>query len=93
MGAQPRVIAIHGGGMPGVKSDAAHAGGTQPAVMNAANEVAVGAFLQKKAAFLDIPKTIEKVMRQCGVSPIKDLETVLAADAEARVKAREFLKL
>ncbi|HAH05302.1 MAG TPA: 1-deoxy-D-xylulose-5-phosphate reductoisomerase [Elusimicrobia bacterium] len=73
--------------------DAAHAGGTQPAVMNAANEVAVGAFLQKKAAFLDIPKTIEKVMRQCGVSPIKDLETVLAADAEARVKAREFLKL
>jgi len=73
--------------------DAAHAGGTSPAIMNAANETAVEAFLRKKAAFLDIPRTIEKVMRLCGTSPASDLETVLGADQEARVKAREVLGL
>ncbi len=73
--------------------DAARAGGTMPAVMNAANEVAVGAFLKKKASFLDIPRTTEKVMGLCGVAPISDLAAVLAADREARAKAGELLHL
>lgn len=73
--------------------DAAHAGGTLPAVMNASNEVVVGAFLQGKAGYLEIPKTVEKVMRMCGSTPAKDLETVLGADREARAKTRELLRL
>ena len=73
--------------------DAARGGGTLPAVMNAANEIAVHAFLQKRAGFLDIPRTIEKVMRLCGVAPASDLASVLGADQEARAKARETLRL
>ena len=61
--------------------------------MNAANEVAVHAFLDKKAKFLDIPRTVESVMKSCPAAPITDLASVLAADAEARAKAREFLRI
>jgi 1-deoxy-D-xylulose-5-phosphate reductoisomerase len=64
-----------------------------PAVMNAANEVAVGALLRGKAGFLDIPRTVETVMRLCGAAPTSDLEAVLAADREARAKAGEVLGL
>ena len=73
--------------------EAAKAGGTMPAVMNAANEVAVMAFLNKRARFLDIPKTVETVMGNCGAGKISDLENLLAADREARAKAREVLGL
>ncbi|MFZ7126576.1 MAG: 1-deoxy-D-xylulose-5-phosphate reductoisomerase [Desulfobacterales bacterium] len=67
---------------------ACRAGGTMPAVMNAANEVAVNAFLRKEIGFMDIPRTIEDVMarhsRQDGLS----LDALREADRRARDAAR-----
>jgi len=63
---------------------AGKAGGTAPAVLNAANEILVGAFLAEKIGFLDIPVMIEKVMNRHNIVENPDLETVLAADQEGR---------
>jgi 1-deoxy-D-xylulose-5-phosphate reductoisomerase len=70
---------------------AAHAGGVMPAILNAANEVAVQAFLDRQLNFLDIPRVIESVITQMSAAPIGSLEDVLAADAEARQRAHERL--
>ena len=70
---------------------AAHAGGVMPAILNAANEVAVQAFLDRQLNFLDIPRVIESVITQMSAAPIGSLEDVLAADAEARQRAHEGL--
>ncbi|MBI3091269.1 MAG: 1-deoxy-D-xylulose-5-phosphate reductoisomerase [Candidatus Tectomicrobia bacterium] len=64
--------------------EAARLGGTMPTVLNAANEVAVGAFLEQRLPFSEIPKSIEKTMAAHTAKPVTDLETVLAADAWAR---------
>ncbi len=61
--------------------------GTAPAMLNAANEVAVEAFLDKRITFLDIPKIIEQVLNQLSVCPVHELEDVLLADAQARTAA------
>jgi 1-deoxy-D-xylulose-5-phosphate reductoisomerase len=63
---------------------ALRAGGTAPAVLNAANEVAVEAFLNKRIAFLDIAKIIDAVLNQLPVLPVHCLDDVLDADAGAR---------
>ena len=70
---------------------AAKAGGTAPAVLNAANEVAVAAFLDDGLPYLQIPVVVEKTLN--AVSPVNadSLETVLNADAQARKVAREFI--
>ncbi len=62
---------------------AAQSGGTLPAVFNAANEVAVAAFLARRIRFTDISRIVEEVL---GASPsaTESLDSVLAADAEAR---------
>ncbi len=67
------------------------AGGTMPAALNAADEVAVEAFLAGKIKFTDIPQVIESVMERYDPQPVASLETVLAADAEARRLAAEFI--
>jgi 1-deoxy-D-xylulose-5-phosphate reductoisomerase len=59
-------------------------GGTMPAVMNAANEVAVSLFLKKKAGFLDIQNTIEKVMERHNPISNPTLSDILEADKWAR---------
>ncbi|NPV25959.1 MAG: 1-deoxy-D-xylulose-5-phosphate reductoisomerase [Firmicutes bacterium] len=59
-------------------------GGTLPAVMNAANEVAVELFLSQKIGFLDIPRLVEEVMQKHTVHNSPDLEDILAADRWAR---------
>jgi 1-deoxy-D-xylulose-5-phosphate reductoisomerase len=59
-------------------------GGTYPAVMAAADEVAVARFLDREAGFLDIPRIIEKTLEKHEGTPDPDLETVIAADAWAR---------
>jgi 1-deoxy-D-xylulose-5-phosphate reductoisomerase len=64
--------------------EAARIGGTMPAVLNAANEVAVARFLSGEMRFTDIPRLVEAVMAQHHPQPVRDLETVLAADAWAR---------
>ncbi|MDQ3267548.1 MAG: 1-deoxy-D-xylulose-5-phosphate reductoisomerase [Pseudomonadota bacterium] len=70
---------------------ALRAGGTAPAVLNAANEVAVVAFLNKQIPFLAIPRLIEDVLADLPVTTVNTLEDVLGADAAAREVANEFL--
>lgn len=64
------------------------AGGTAPAVLNAANEEAVSAFLQGRIAFLDIPDTIAATLDAMPALPADTLAHLLAADASARAAAR-----
>jgi 1-deoxy-D-xylulose-5-phosphate reductoisomerase len=72
--------------------EAGRAGGTMPAVMNAANEVAVTSFLEEKVSFPAIARVIEEVMSLHAPVSISSLETVLSADAWARNQAEEILK-
>jgi 1-deoxy-D-xylulose-5-phosphate reductoisomerase len=72
--------------------EAARAGGTMPAVLNAANEVAVQAFLDETIAFLDIPAIIETTMTQHAPEPILDADVALQADRWARECAMEAVK-
>ncbi len=71
---------------------ALRAAGTAPAVLNAANEVAVAAFLDQQIAFLSIPRVIEAVLNQLQVSTVSSLGDVLDADAEARSAADQFIR-
>lgn len=70
--------------------EAGRTGGTMPAVMNAANEVAVSAFLAGKIKFLSIPKVVLEVMSGHTVIKYKDLREILEADRWARSKAKEL---
>lgn len=65
-------------------------GDTAPAILNAANEVAVAAFLEQKISFMDIPRMIESVLASAEISSANTLDTVVAADAAARESAREW---
>jgi 1-deoxy-D-xylulose-5-phosphate reductoisomerase len=71
---------------------AAEAGNSAPAVLNAANEVAVEAFLQRRIRFPEIAGMIEQVLDQEPVVPLLSLEAVFAADQRARELAREWLR-
>ncbi|HWA58846.1 MAG TPA: 1-deoxy-D-xylulose-5-phosphate reductoisomerase [Gemmatimonadales bacterium] len=71
---------------------AGRAGGTAPAVFNAANEVAVAAFLEGRISFGRIAETIERVLETHRPEPVNDLETVRAADRWARARAHEVLQ-
>jgi 1-deoxy-D-xylulose-5-phosphate reductoisomerase len=70
---------------------AASQGGLMPAVLNAANEVAVAAFLEDGLNFARIPAVIEAAMSKMPRGEAASLEDVLAADAEARVHATEAI--
>jgi 1-deoxy-D-xylulose-5-phosphate reductoisomerase len=67
--------------------DALRAGGTAPAVLNAANEVAVEAFLAGRLAFTGIARVIEGVLAAVAAGPADDLARVMKADAQARSAA------
>ncbi len=72
--------------------DAAAAGGAAPAVLNAANEVAVAAFLRGQIAFTDISSLVARTLnRQMPPAP-QCLDDVLAVDAEARARAAHMLE-
>jgi len=75
----------------GIAQSAARSGGTAPAVLNAANEVAVGAFLGRRLNFAGIPAVIESVLQQHEPRPVQDLADALAADAWARERAERAL--
>jgi 1-deoxy-D-xylulose-5-phosphate reductoisomerase len=75
----------------GLARAAAAAGGTTPAVLNAANEVAVEAFLQRRLSFLEIPEVIERVLARHHATPAHSLEDVLNADDWARREAHAAL--
>jgi 1-deoxy-D-xylulose-5-phosphate reductoisomerase len=70
---------------------AARAGGLVPAILNAANEIAVEAFLARRLNFLEIPKVIEAVLCTMKGGPVRDLDDVLSADAESRRLAHEYI--
>ena len=72
--------------------EALRAGGTLPAVLNAANEVAVAAFLSKKIPFLAISSLIDGVLTNSTVESIGTLEDVFRADEGARVLANDLIK-
>jgi 1-deoxy-D-xylulose-5-phosphate reductoisomerase len=66
------------------------AGAGAPAVLNAANEIAVAAFLARKIGFLDIAAIVENVLQEFGTPPIPDLAAVLALDEAARAAANRL---
>jgi len=70
---------------------AATTGGSMPAVLNGANEIAVDAFLKGMIGFLDIPDLIEKTMGAHTHSPVETIEAVIAADRWARETAKAQL--
>ena len=72
--------------------EAIETGGTMPAVLNAANEVAVAAFLEQKIAFTRIPEIIERTMHQLPVQHASGLEELLGIDSEARKLAEQSLQ-
>ena len=76
--------------------EAGTTGGTLPAVMNAANEVAVAAFLDEQIPYLGIAELVERTMnhavRKGSVKEATSIEELLAIDAETRVYARELVK-
>ncbi|MBI2379979.1 MAG: 1-deoxy-D-xylulose-5-phosphate reductoisomerase [Gammaproteobacteria bacterium] len=76
----------------GLAYEALNLGGTAMAVLNAANEIAVAAFLDGAIRFTDIAACNEAVLRACTGGQAETLEGVLAADAEARRRAGEWLK-
>jgi 1-deoxy-D-xylulose-5-phosphate reductoisomerase len=72
--------------------EALAAGGIAPAVLNAANEVAVASFLSGAAGFRQIPATIEAVLSDMPWRPVAGLEDILAADRAARERAAVWLR-
>ncbi|HMH30370.1 MAG TPA: 1-deoxy-D-xylulose-5-phosphate reductoisomerase [Steroidobacteraceae bacterium] len=72
---------------------AARAGGTAPTVLNAANEVAVQAFLDRRLNFVGISTVIDKVLQRLNASPVTALGDVLEADAAARRLAVTMIEL
>jgi 1-deoxy-D-xylulose-5-phosphate reductoisomerase len=70
--------------------NALRAGGGAPTILNAANEVAVAAFLQRRIGFLDIARTVARVLDSIGTVPAGTLDEVIALDLDARRVAEHF---
>ena len=70
-------------------TEALYKGGNMPCLLNAANEIAVQAFLDGKIGFRDIPILIEAVMNRSPIVPLSTLAEVLAIDAAARCVAQQ----
>ena len=68
------------------------AGGTAPAILNAANEVAVQAFLERQIPFTAIHRVIRQALEQCSVHPAASLAAILEDDALARSVAAEYIR-
>ena len=75
----------------GLAYAALDAGGSAPVTLNAANEIAVEAFLTGRARFTDIPATCAEVLARLPAHPVGALDEALAADSAARRAARDFL--
>jgi 1-deoxy-D-xylulose-5-phosphate reductoisomerase len=75
----------------GLAFEAARQGGTMPAVLNAANEIAVTAFLEERIGFYRIPALIEEVMGRHKVVTGPALSDIMHSDAWARETARELV--
>ena len=71
--------------------DAMRAGGSAPCILNAANEIAVAAFIAEQAGFLDIDAIVAETLAMVPHAPVETLEDVLAVDAQARSVARQLV--
>ncbi len=72
--------------------EAGRAGGTAPTVLNAADEIAVAAFLEERIPFTAIPAVIERVMEAMPAQPVTHFDDLFAADAEARERSQEQVR-
>ncbi|MGD8176969.1 1-deoxy-D-xylulose-5-phosphate reductoisomerase [Marinimicrobium sp. ARAG 43.8] len=72
-------------------AEAARQGGTAPTLLNAANEIAVAAFLERRLGFTEIPVVIGTVMERLSTTEPHDLEMVQTADRQARELARHLI--
>ncbi len=72
--------------------DALNAGGTTPAILNAANEIAVEAFLAEKIGFMDIPNIIDGVLSVAKVEHVESIEQLVVVDTMARQSATMLIK-
>ena len=70
---------------------AAEAGGSAPAMLNAANEVAVAAFLERRIRFTEIASIIDEVLNREAALAVESLDAVVEADARARAAAQQWL--
>lgn len=70
---------------------AATESGTMPTVLNAANEVAVQAFLDRRIGFMEIPQLIDAVMRAHAVEPVQSLEQLIRVDQWARQQSQQLI--
>jgi 1-deoxy-D-xylulose-5-phosphate reductoisomerase len=75
----------------GLAYSALQAGGSAPATLNAANEIAVAAFLDGRLPFLGIPALIEATLSALPAEPADDLDVLMNCDDQARRKARELM--
>ena len=73
--------------------EAAKRGDLYPCAYNAANEIAVAEFLEQKIGFLDIPRITENVLQSDWSGDTMDLEAILNADADARLKAKKYVTI
>jgi 1-deoxy-D-xylulose-5-phosphate reductoisomerase len=73
--------------------EAARAGGTAPCVLNAANEVAVHAFLDERLSFLGIPAVVEATLERLPARPVRAFDSLYEADHEARAVAGELVSV
>jgi 1-deoxy-D-xylulose-5-phosphate reductoisomerase len=77
----------------GLALDALRVGGNMPCVLNAANEIAVWAFLKNKIGFLDITTIVEKAMEKINLIQNPTLQEYFESDAEARNFAASMIKM
>lgn len=70
---------------------AAEAGGSAPAMLNAANEVAVAAFLERRIRFTEIARIIDQVLNREAALAVESLDAVVEADARSRAAAQQWL--
>ena len=76
----------------GLAFEAMRRGDSAPAVLNAANEVAVESFLQGRIGFERIPALVGEVMNRAAITPMNSLEDVLGQDRAARRLAEELME-
>ena len=75
----------------GLALEAGRQGGTAPCVLNASNEVAVGAFLSRDCGYLDIERAVEHVLQYHNIEAVESLEQLSQVDSWARAKTKEYL--
>jgi 1-deoxy-D-xylulose-5-phosphate reductoisomerase len=76
----------------GLAYSAGLCGGTSPVVLNAADEVAVSAFIEKKIRFIDLPNIIEKVLNRYDSINNPSLDDILQADLWARRETKKIIE-